>query len=225
MNTQEFRKGLNARIARHDLLTHPFYQAWAKGELTREDLRCYAIQYFHHVAAFPDYLEMFESRPRLNGELVQAVAENRAGEDGHAELWLDFAEGMGADRASVSSEQPLAEIQDLIARTAFTQLGYSGLLLAGTLLGMLITYLLPVIFTFSAQPVVWRLGLAAWVMMAITYLPTVRFYRMSPLWAATLPVAAAFYTYATWVSAVRYWLGRGGQWKGRAQAPAKSSAQ
>jgi len=72
------------------------------------------MQYFHHVAAFPDYLEMFESRPQLDGELMQAVAENRAGEDGHAELWLDFAEGMGADRARVSSEQPLAEIQDLI---------------------------------------------------------------------------------------------------------------
>jgi pyrroloquinoline-quinone synthase len=57
---------------------------------------------------------MFESRPQLGGELMQAVAENRAGEDGHAELWLDFAEGMGADRARVSSGQPLAEIQDLI---------------------------------------------------------------------------------------------------------------
>ena len=113
----------------------------------------------------------------------------------------------------------------MIARTAFTQLGYSSLLLTGTVLGMFVTYLLPVIFTFSARPVVWRLGLAAWALMAITYLPTVRFYRMSPLWAAALPVAAAFYTYATWVSAVRYWLGRGGQWKGRAQAPAKSSAQ
>ena len=114
MNTQEFRKELSTRIARHDLLTHPFYQAWAKGELTREDLRCYAMQYFHHVAAFPDYLEIFESRPQLDRELTQAVAENRAGEDGHAELWLDFAEGMGANRARVSSEQPLAEIQDLI---------------------------------------------------------------------------------------------------------------
>jgi pyrroloquinoline-quinone synthase len=114
MNPQEFRKELNARITRHDLLTHPFYQAWAKGELTRDDLRFYAMQYFHHVAAFPDYLEMFESRPQLDGELMQAVAENRAGEDGHAELWLDFAEGMGADRARVSGEQPLAEIQDLI---------------------------------------------------------------------------------------------------------------
>ena len=114
MKTPEIHQELDSRIARHDLLSHPFYRAWAMGELTREDLRCYAIEYFHHVAAFPDYLEMFESRPQLNGELVQAVAENRAGEAGHAELWLDFAEGMGADRAMVSSGQPLREIQDLI---------------------------------------------------------------------------------------------------------------
>ena len=113
----------------------------------------------------------------------------------------------------------------MVARTAFTQLGYSTLLLAGTLLGMFVTYLLPVILTFSAQPVVWRLGMAAWALMAITYLPTVRFYRLSPLWAAALPLAAAFYTYATWISAVRYWMGRGGQWKGRAQAPVKFSAE
>ena len=114
MTTPEFRQELDSRIAKHDLLTHPFYRAWALGELTEEDLRQYAMQYFHHVAAFPDYLEMFESRPQLEGKLAQAVAENRAGEDGHAELWLDFAEGMGADRAMVSSRQPLAEIQQLI---------------------------------------------------------------------------------------------------------------
>ncbi|HET9280945.1 MAG TPA: iron-containing redox enzyme family protein [Candidatus Angelobacter sp.] len=114
MNTLEFHQELDSRIARHDLLTHPFYRAWAMGELTREDLRQYAMQYFHHVAAFPDYLEMFESRPQLEAELAQAVAENRAGEDGHAELWLDFAEGMGADRAMVAGEEPLPEIQALI---------------------------------------------------------------------------------------------------------------
>jgi len=114
LKNQEFRQELDSRIARHDLLTHPFYRAWAMGELTREDLRRYAMQYFHHVAAFPDYLEMFELRPQLARELAQAVAENRAGEDGHAELWLDFAEGMGADRAVVSNGQPLAEIQELI---------------------------------------------------------------------------------------------------------------
>jgi type VI protein secretion system component VasK len=87
-----------------------------------------------------------------------------------------------------------------------------------------VTSLLPVIFTFAARPAMWRLGLAAWVLMAITYLPTVQFYGLSPLWAPALPIAAIFYTYATWLSAVRYWLGRGGQWKGRAQAKARASA-
>jgi len=114
MTTSKFRRELDARIAKHDLLTHPFYRAWACGELTHEDLRCYAAQYFHHVAAFPDYLEMFESRPELERPLALAVAENRAGEDGHAELWLDFAEGMGADRRRVAETAPLSEIQQLI---------------------------------------------------------------------------------------------------------------
>lgn len=157
----------------------------------------------------------------IRGEVIDDCAMARAVKRTGRGIW------MGLTRKSVSlrTYTSFTEIRDLIARTAFTQLGYSSLLLTGTLLGMFVTYLLPVIFTFSARPVVWRLGLAAWALMAITYLPTVRFHRMSPLWAAALPVAAAFYTYATWVSAVRYWLGRGGQWKGRAQAPAKSSAQ
>jgi hopene-associated glycosyltransferase HpnB len=165
-------------------------------------------------------LERIGGLAAIRGEVIDDCTLARAVKRTGGGIW------MGLTRKSVSlrTYTSLTEIQDLIARTAFTQLGYSGLLLAGTLLGMIVTYLLPVIFTFSARPVVWRLGLAAWTLMAITYLPTVRFYRMSPLWAAALPLAAAFYTYATWISAVRYWLGRGGQWKGRAQAPAKSSA-
>jgi hopene-associated glycosyltransferase HpnB len=166
-------------------------------------------------------LERIGGLAAIRGEVIDDCTMARAVKRTGGGLW------MGLTRKSVSlrTYTRFMEIQDLIARTAFTQLGYSWLVLAGTLLGMTVTYLLPVIFTFSAQPVVWRLGLAAWGLMAITYLPTVRFYRMSPLWAAALPVAAAFYTYATWLSALRYWLGRGGQWKGRAQAPAKSSAQ
>ena len=157
----------------------------------------------------------------IRGEVIDDCTMANAVKRSGGGLW------MGLTRKSVSlrTYATFREIQDLIARTAFTQLGYSSLLLAGTLLGMIVTYLLPVILTFSGQPVVWRLGLAAWALMAITYLPTVRFYKLSPLWAAALPLAAAFYTYATWISAVRYWLGRGGQWKGRAQAPAKSSVQ
>jgi hopene-associated glycosyltransferase HpnB len=166
-------------------------------------------------------LERIGGLAAIRGEVIDDCAMARAVKRTGRGIW------MGLTRKSVSlrTYTSFTEIRDLIARTAFTQLGYSSLLLTGTLLGMFVTYLLPVIFTFSARPVVWRLGLAAWALMAITYLPTVRFHRMSPLWAAALPVAAAFYMYATWVSALRYWLGRGGQWKGRAQAPAKSSAQ
>lgn len=131
---------------------------------------------------------------------------------------------MGLTRNSVSLREyaRFGQIRDLIARTAFTQLHYSALLLLGTIVGMLVTYLLPVVLAFRAQPVVWRMSLAAWTMMTITYLPTVRFYRLSPLWAPVLPLTAAFYSYATCLSAARYWLGRGGQWKGRAQAPPKT---
>jgi hopene-associated glycosyltransferase HpnB len=164
-------------------------------------------------------LERIGGLAAIRGEVIDDCTLARAVKRTGGGIW------MGLTRKSVSlrTYTSFTEIQDLIARTAFTQLGYSWLLLAGTLLGMTVTYLMPVVFTFSARPVVWRLGLAAWALMAITYLPTVRFYRMSPLWAAALPVAAAFYTYATWISAVRYWLGRGGQWKGRSQTPAKSS--
>jgi len=166
-------------------------------------------------------LERIGGLESIRGQVIDDCTLARAVKRSGGGIW------MGLTRKSVSlrTYRSFTEIQDLIARTAFTQLSYSWLLLAVTLLGMTATYLLPVIFTFSARPVIWRLGLAAWALMAITYLPTVKFYRMSPLWAAALPVAAAFYTYATWISAVRYWLGRGGQWKGRAQAPAKSSVQ
>jgi hypothetical protein len=107
----------------------------------------------------------------------------------------------------------------MIARTAFTQLDYSTLILLGTLLGMFLTYLVPAIFTFNPHVAVWRAALAAWILMTLTYMPTVRFHRLSALWAPFLPVATIFYCHATWLSAFRYWRGRGGQWKGRAQAP------
>jgi len=101
MTSQEFLVELDARIAKYDLLCHPFYKAWATGELTRDDLREYACDYYHHVAAFPTYLAEFGIH--LNdGELRRAVLANMSDEKGgedafgnpessHAELWLDFA--------------------------------------------------------------------------------------------------------------------------------------
>ena len=124
MTTEQFFEELDARIAKYDLLCHPFYQAWSAGELTRDDLREYAKDYYHHVEAFPTYLA--ELGIRLDeGELRQAVLANMADEKGmahvrsedaaaHSELWLDFVEGMGADR-DMGGHRPVREITDLIA--------------------------------------------------------------------------------------------------------------
>jgi hopene-associated glycosyltransferase HpnB len=161
-------------------------------------------------------LERIGELAAIKSEVIDDCALARAVKRSGGSIW------MGVTRKSVSlrAYESFGEIRDLIARTAFTQLRYSKVLLTGTVLGMLLTYLFPVASTFSSQPALWRIGLTAWALMTVSYLPTVRFYGLSALWATTLPVAALFYTYATWVSAVRYWLGKGGQWKGRTQAPA-----
>jgi pyrroloquinoline-quinone synthase len=119
MTTQEFSQQLDARIAKYDLLCHPFYKAWSAGELTRDDLRAYAQDYFHHVEAFPAYLAAFAIR-QDDGDLRRAVLTNMADENGntdavpHSELWLDFAEGMGSER-KLRGHKPVAEISQLIA--------------------------------------------------------------------------------------------------------------
>ena len=125
VNTAEFLEQLDARIAKYDLLCHPFYKAWAAGELTRDDLREYAQDYYHHVEAFPSYLAAFGLRLE-EGELRQAVLANMCDEKGmeeegrkgrssvpHSELWLDFAEGMGSSR-NLEWHSPVKEIRQLI---------------------------------------------------------------------------------------------------------------
>jgi pyrroloquinoline-quinone synthase len=120
MNKEQFLNELDARIAKYDLLCHPFYQAWSAGGLTREDLREYAADYYHHVAAFPEYLGELAART-VDGGLRGAILANRADELGaesgpvHHELWLDFAEGMGADRATVARREPVTAVQELMA--------------------------------------------------------------------------------------------------------------
>jgi len=133
---------------------------------------------------------------------------------------------MGLTRASRSLRgyAGFAEIRDVIARTAFTQLHYSALQLLGTLIGLLITFLVPVALTFAPNPRIWLPALLAWCFMTASFLPTITFYRLGPLWAPTLPLSAIFYSYATLLSAVRYRQGRGAQWKGRSQASRPSSA-
>ena len=123
MDTIEFFNQLDARIATYDLLCHPFYKAWAAGELTREDLREYARNYYHHVEAFPSYLAALALRLE-DGELRRAVLANMCDEKGvddgsgkaavsHSELWLNFAEGMGSSR-NLNWHTPVPEIRQLI---------------------------------------------------------------------------------------------------------------
>jgi hopene-associated glycosyltransferase HpnB len=110
-----------------------------------------------------------------------------------------------------------AEIGRMISRTAFNQLGHSWLLLLGTLAGLVVTYLLPPLLLFSGSLLGILGGACAWALMSLCYAPMVRFYGLNPLWTLTLPAAAAFYAGATVYSAWQYQIGRGGQWKGRAQ--------
>ena len=124
MDSRQFFEVLDARIAKYDLLCHPFYQAWAAGQLTREDLQEYARNYYHHVEAFPTYLA--ELGIRLDeGDLRRAILANMADEKGledafgkpapaHSELWLDFAEGMGS-RRDMRAHTPLPEVSSLTA--------------------------------------------------------------------------------------------------------------
>jgi len=119
MSTDNFFQELEARIAKHDLLCHPFYKAWSAGELSRDDLREYAQDYYDHVKSFPVYLAEFSLRLD-ESELRRAVLANMADEKGedsmenpeHAELWLDFAEGMGS-RRDLRGHRPLPEVRQL----------------------------------------------------------------------------------------------------------------
>lgn len=117
MTTQDFLSALDARIAQYDLLYHPYYKAWSSGELTRDDLREYATDYYHHVAAFPTYLSALHSRLE-DGPARRSVLRNLCEEEiegrPHSEMWLDFAEGMGADRDEVRKRAPMSEVQSLI---------------------------------------------------------------------------------------------------------------
>jgi hopene-associated glycosyltransferase HpnB len=129
-------------------------------------------------------------------------------------IWLGLTE-----RAwSLRPYQSVSEIGRMVSRSAYAQLGYSPWLLAGTLAGMILTYLAPpALALFARGPAQWA-GAAAWALMALAFQPILRLYRRSPLWGPLLPAIGALYSLFTVQSAVQVWQGKGGMWKGRAQA-------
>ncbi len=148
-------------------------------------------------------------RNEIIDDCALAAAVKRSG----GRVWL----GVTQETRSLRAYGSFSEIERMIARTAFNQLRHSTWLLAAALAGLLLAYVLPVGLLFSGAPTLVALGAAAYLLMMIAYLPMVRFYEINILWVLTLPFSAAFYLWATFHSALKYWSGSGGEWKGRAQ--------
>ncbi len=162
----------------------------------------------------PQALDRIGGIAAIRGALIDDCALAAAVKKSGGRISLDVTE----DAHSTRDYAGWQEIWRMVARTAFTQLHYSTLMLAGTILGLALTYLAPPLLTIFGDGTARWLGLAAWLAMTGAFWPTVRFYRLNILWAAAMPAIAAFYAAATLGSAVNYWRGKGGQWKGRAQA-------
>ena len=147
----------------------------------------------------------------LKGELIDDCALARKVKRGGA-IWL----GLTQRTISLRAYPRIADIWNMVARTAYTQLGYSPLLLGGTVLGMTATYFLPLVLLLSGGGAA-VIGALSWAAMIVAYAPMLRFYGLSLAWAPLLPAAASVYLAATVASAWRHWRGRGGEWKGRVQ--------
>lgn len=161
----------------------------------------------------PAALERAGGIAAIRSEIIDDCALAGAVKRNGGKVWL----GATLDTVSLRVYDSFAEIERMVARTAFNQLRHSVWLLLGALAGMVLIYLPPLALLFSGSRSLMTVGGAAYLLMFIAYLPIVRFYRLRVPWALTLPVSAVFYMWATLHSAAKYWSGRGGEWKGRPQ--------
>lgn len=150
----------------------------------------------------------------IRDQLIDDCALAHAVQAAGGRIWL----GLSTATRSIRPYAGFGEIGRMISRTAFTQLGHSSWLLAGTVVGLVLTYLAPPLLTVLApRGAASGLGALAWLLMSAAYYPAVRYYRRPLFWAPLLPLIAVFYLAATVHSAVAYWRGAGGLWKGRVQ--------
>ncbi len=131
-------------------------------------------------------------------------------------IWLGLTDRVHSIRPYLHIE----DIRRMVARSAYAQLGYSPLLLLGAVLGMALTYLAAPLIALFASEVAQLVGIAVWLMMAISFQPILRLYRLSPVWGIALPLIALAYMAFTVDYAYQHGRGRGGRGKGRAQAEA-----
>ena len=129
-------------------------------------------------------------------------------------IWLGLTERV----RSIRPYPYIDDIRRMVSRSAYAQLRYSPLVLAGTVAGLVLTYLIAPMLAIFGTGLAQALGIATWGLMAVAFVPTLRFYAVSPLWGLALPAIACLYMLFTLDSAYQYARGRGGAWKGRAQA-------
>ena len=153
-------------------------------------------------------------RDALIDDCALAAALKRQGP-----IWLGLTERVHSIRPYTS----WGDIRRMVARSAYAQLHYSPLMLIGTVAGMTLTYLVPPAMALFATGWAQVFGIAAWLLMALAFQPTLRFYRVSPLWGLALPAITFLYVLYTLDSAYQYAAGKGGTWKGRVQAKASGS--
>ena len=211
-------------------------------------LRCESLAERSHVPAFIYFFQMlfpfaWVSKPSSKTAaaaggcmLIDADALARAGGIGsirnaliddcslaaklkaHGPIWLGLTNRVRSIRPYAS----LSDVRQMISRSAYAQLRYSPLLLVGATAGMALTFLAPPLLAIFAEGWPRYLGLAVWLVMAASFVPTLRFYRLSPLWGVALPGIALLYLFYTLDSAYRHLRRRGGQWKGRVHVNAPS---
>jgi hopene-associated glycosyltransferase HpnB len=211
-------------------------------------LRCESFAERSHVPAFIYFFQIlypFEWVARRDGGtaaaaggcvLLRAEALRRAGgiesirnaliDDcalaqrlkGIGPIWL----GLTNRVRSIRPYPKLADVRDMVARSAYAQLNFSPLMLIGCLLGLALTFFCAPLLAIFAYGLARWIALAVWAAMAVSFMPTLRFYRLSPLWGIALPGIALLYALYTLDSAWRHWRQRGGQWKGRVHVNAPS---
>jgi len=159
----------------------------------------------------------------LRGEIIDDCALGRALKRG-GPIWL----GLSASERSIRAYGGLGGVWHMVARSAFTQLGHSWLLLAGTALALALLYLVPPALVLAVplggSPAAGGLAAAAWIAMAASFGPTLALYGRSPWWGFALPLAGALYAAMTLDSARRHLRSQGAAWKGRPGAGSAAAA-
>jgi hopene-associated glycosyltransferase HpnB len=149
----------------------------------------------------------------IRSEIIDDCALGRALK-AQGPIWL----GLTERAASIRPYRGMGEIRSMIVRSAYAQLGYSPLALIGTFVGMIAVYGAAPLIAIFARESAQASGVLAWAAMTLAFQPILKFYRVSPLWGLVLPLIGFVYAAFTLDSAIQHWRGKGGMWKGRAQA-------